>query len=388
VLYVLINNDYQLRAVRRHGVAALGGAAGATLIVVPHALSPDLDASDFRAVHRFETPLGRSPLPKTLWRYVTLAGAIARTFHPGPGDSLLFFTEVEWLNQIIARHFHRRGARVVLLEDGGFATYLPMSVDSSEPLTVRERFIQAVYRLVPGLRRSRMFKVNGQVFPRLPDETIDAIAVYLNVSLRRPVPTCRVRKPAPKTCDIRRGTVLFLNEPMYDTYQTGDRYFAGLRRLLTMLTKGFGTVHFKFHPRETEEWRARIRELLTREFPAIDIIDRHGLVEDMIQNYRPEALASYFSAALLNIEYEGIEPLYLYHLLEDVAGQPVAVIASHFLRTLGYRFAASDGDVCSGYCSGINAADPATAVELRQLLSASSDNITVGRPRIVQKLPA
>ncbi|MEO9384717.1 polysialyltransferase family glycosyltransferase [Chromobacterium phragmitis] len=372
MLYVLVNNDYQLHALRRHGISKLAGGAGATLIAVPHALSMSSDMADFQAVHRFDTPQGRVGLLRMLWRYRALGCNVAGELSPGPGDTLLFFTEVEWLNQIIVQHFRGRGARVVMLEDGGFATYLPMSVPESEPLSMRERCIQAAFqRAVPGLRRSRLFKVNGQVFPRLPDDSINTIALYRDVRLCRAVPTRSVLRPARKHCEIRSGSVVFLNERMYDHYQTADAYIAGLRRLMRMLTDGYETVHFKFHPREPQEWKARIGELLAREFPAVGVIDRPGTIEEMILDYRPEALASYFSAGLLSIEHEGIEPLYLYHFLEDLMEQPVFAMASRILRIWGYRFAEA-GDVRVGYHSGIGGAGSSASVDLSQLLTQSS----------------
>ncbi len=197
-----------------------------------------------------------------------------------------------------------------------------------------------------------------------------------------------MRRPARKPCDIRPGSVVFLNERMYDHYQTGDAYLAGLRRLLTALTKGFETVHFKFHPREPEGWKARIRLLLAREFPTIDVINQPGIIEEMIQCYRPAVLASYFSTPLLNIEYEGIEPLYLYQLLDDVRDQPVFAIVSRMLRMWGYRFVDSDNEVHSDYRSGIMIDDPASGIELCQLLSPANGHAHVEHVPVVRQMPA
>ena len=378
MLYVLVNNDYQFQSLQRHDSATLGGDEGIVLIVVPHAMAQVPDASGFRAVHEFRSPLGSGRLPSVLWRYRGLALQVARKLAPGPGDTLLFFTEVEWLNQIVVQHFRARGARVVMLEDGGFATYIPMSVAGSEPLSWRERCIQAAYRLVPGLAKSRLFKVNGQLFPRLPDSAIDAIGLYQDVPLHRDVAIHRVRKPARKPCEVQPGHVIFLNDRMYDHYQTAEVYLAGLRRLMSALTEGFATVHFKFHPREPEDWKLRVRDMLAREFPAVALIERPGTVEKMILDYRPEVLASYFSSALLNIEYQGIEPLYLYSLLDDLEGQPVFKIATRILTTWGYRFVSSVDQVRSGYCSGIAADDPPSSIELSQLLRPAGDAEGVG----------
>jgi hypothetical protein len=107
--------------------------------------------------------------------------------------------------------------------------------------------------------------------------------------------------------------------------------------------------------------------MLVQDFPTIEIIDRQGTIEDMILDYRPEVLASYFSTALSSIEYKGIEPLYLYHLLDDLKDQPVFAVVSRILRTWDYHFVESDEDVRSGYRSGIMTSTD-TGIELGQLL--------------------
>jgi len=378
MLYVLVNNNYQLQALKRHGVEALANGAGAALIAVPHALSMPLDADDFVATYRFDTPLGHSRMPITLWRYRCAAREVARALRPTAGDTLLFFTEAEWLNQIVVQHFRAAGARIVMLEDGGFATYIPMSVIACEPLDLRERAIQAAYRLLSPLRRSRLHKVNGQLFPRLPDASIDAIGLYQNVRLERDVPCRRVRKPPRKPCSVRKGEAIFLNERMYDHYQDETHYLAGLRRLMQALTHGFDLVRFKFHPREVETWKQRIRALLTAEFPTVSVIERSGTIEEMIQDFRPEVLASYFSAGLLSLEYEGIEPMYLYTLLDDLKDQPAFTVATRILASWGYRFPATDHEVRSGYRSGITSEDGDSGIALAELLAQRP----AGRPGV------
>lgn len=108
--------------------------------------------------------------------------------------------------------------------------------------------------------------------------------------------------------------------------------------------------------------------MLRHEFPAVELIERDGTIETMILDFRPEVLASYFSSALLNIEYQGIEPLYLYSLLDDLMAQPVFRITTGILTTWGYRFVASEDEVRSGYRSGIAADDPPGSIDLAQLV--------------------
>lgn len=368
MLYIIVNNDYQLHALRRHGIKILRGKSDATLIMVPHAMSPLIDTDEFHTVHRFDSPVGRSGLIGILMRYRTLASEIVRKIRPNNCDTLLFFTEVEWLNQIIVQYFRRYGSHVVMLEDGGFATYIPMSFTRSEPLSARERCIQFAFRLLPGLNRSMFFKVNGQLFPRLPDDAIDVIATYHNVCLDRSIQTRQVLKPMRKRCYIKRGSVVFLNERMYDHYQSADTYLEGLRTIMRALTKGFTNVHFKFHPRESHCWKLRIFELMALEFPTVNIINTPGTIEEIILDYCPEVLASYFSAGLLSIEYEDIEPLYLFHLFDDLKNQPVFEKTTSILRTWGYQFARNFDEVCTGYHSGITENAPNVSIKLQDLI--------------------
>jgi hypothetical protein len=368
MLYALVNNNYQLRALLRHFSECRARLAQATLLAVPHTLALESAHEAFGNVVVFETPLGRQAMPWLIHRYYTASREVEQQIAPRPEDVLLFFTEVEWLNHIVVQHFKAKGAKVVMLEDGGFGTYIPMAQPASESLTLRDRFILAGFRTVPALRQSRIFKVNKLLFPRLPDSAIDTIALYRDVPIHRDTPVRRVAQPAKKPCAVRRGSVIFLNEPLYDYYQTRESYLAGLTTLLEGLCKGFATVHFKFHPRESQPWREEITGLIESRFPEISIIDSNVAIEEIITKYWPEVLASYFSSALLGIEYEGIEPMYLYHLLDDLADQSVFSTATRILRSWGYRFVASTGEIGSGFRSGLNGGSPG-GVDLAELVA-------------------
>jgi hypothetical protein len=371
VLYVLVNNNYQLRAFLRHFAGRAAALARTTLIAVPHTLALDAVRETFGRLVVLETPMGRRAFPWLVRSYHAAAREAARQLSPAAEDVLLFFTEMEWLNQIVAQQFKAAGAKVVLLEDGGFGTYVPMGQPASDPLTLRERCVQAGFRMLSPLRRSRLFKVNCLLFPRLPDSAIDAIVLYRDAPIHRDTPVRHVASPAKTPCDVRADSAIFLNEPLYDYYQTREAYFAGLDKLLGGLSSGFGTVYFKFHPRETPAWRAEISEYVARRFPRVRIIETSASIEEIIAGYLPEVLASFFSAALLGIEYEGIEPMYLYHLVDDLVGQPVFASTTRILRSWGYRFVPSVDQIRSGYRSGLGVRR-AGDVELPELIGGAA----------------
>jgi len=371
MLYVLVNNNYQLRTSLRHFSQRRELLSQATLVAVPHTLALESAGHSFGQVIVLETPLGRKTMPWLIGSYFAAAKEVERQIAPRPGDVLLFFTEVEWLNQIIVQRFKANGAKVVLLEDGGFGTYIPMAQPTSETLTLRERFVLAGFRTLPALRHSQLFKVNNLLFPRLPDSAIDTIALYRDAPIQRDTSVRRVAQPAKTACAVRRGSVIFLNEPLYDYYQTRKAYLAGLEMLLESLSQGFQTVHFKFHPRESQAWRDEISALISKRFPKIRIIENNLNIEEIITTYFPEVLASYFSAALLGIEFDGIEPMYLYHLLDDLADQSVFATATRILQSWGYRFVESTAEVRSGFKSGLAGGGPGD-IDLAELVGDAS----------------
>lgn len=352
MIYFLVNNDYHLLDAERHALELVAQGKVVTLIRVPHALERPTDESLFQAeaVRTFDSPVKGRNWMHAWPRYWATALHIQRTVHPTRDDVLVLYTEFELVNHLLINRFKAIGARVLHLEDGGVGTYLPFSRHASEPLTRKERLIALMTRALPGLNDTRFHKMNGIVFPWRPDNCFDCLCVYRQVEISRAIPVRLIEGnllQPPKR--LHAGRVLFLNERVYDYYQDAPHYFAGLELILDSLSIGYDEVFFKFHPRETGDWRARILTLLERKYPQIRVIAEQAPVEDLLNTYGPEALASYFATTLLNLEGTDIQPLYLYHLLEDMAQQPMLGQLTHLLTQWRYRFVENWSNVRSGY---------------------------------------
>lgn len=356
MIYFLVNNDYQLFDARQHLSELEEKSIAASLIEVPHYLnSPDRDRG-FAEVLRFASPLKAHRWGGAWLRYFASWWKVVRTLKPSAEDVLFLYTEFELLNHFIARRFKRSGAKIYLVEDGGFGTYVPLSLAGGEALTKKEAIVAAMSRLLPGLGATVFHKANGVVFPWLPDTYLDGLCVYRPVSIVRQIPIKLLKRPAPyKPVDRIEGRVIFLNERMYDVYQNSQQYFDGLERIVEGLTRGFDEVIFKFHPSETAEWRRRISAFLEERAHSVQILEDDTNIEGLLGDYRPEVLASYFSTALLNLEGSGVEPMYLYHLIDAVAAQKVFLLVSALLRQWNYNFADYEDGICSGYRSGLAA---------------------------------
>ncbi len=63
---------------------------------------------------------------------------------------------------------------------------------------------------------------------------------------------------------------------------------------------------------------------------------------------------SYFSMALLTLQEQGIEPMYLYHMFEDLRNQPVFKEVTSILEGWGYKFPSGFSDIHSGFKSELS----------------------------------
>jgi hypothetical protein len=375
MIYFLVNNDYQLLDARIHAQGLRLQGQESTLIEVPHMLQESNRGDGFRQLFNFPAPLKSHGWMGAWWCYFGARRDVNRQLTPKAGDTLFLYTEYELLNHFIALRFKRAGARVFLLEDGGVGTYIPFSVPSQEKLTLKEHIVALMTRCLPGLHRTTFHKLNGIVFPWMEDRQIDGLCTYRPLRIIRQIPVHVLHGPVRARLETIPGRVLFLNERMYDDYQNATEYMHGLETIMRALVKGFGEVLFKFHPREKQPWRGRIAELLASHFPTVRIVEDSRAAELLLAELRPEALASYFSTALLSLTGTGIEPLFLFQLLPEVARQKVFVQCEGLLRQWNYHFVANWDEAHSGYtsCMGSDGGVPYTS--LQNLLQSSHNGM-------------
>lgn len=352
-VFFLVNNDYQLINASRHATDLRSEGYTVSLLQVPHSLKCEPAAGIYDRIFSFKSPVvGRRWLAAWM-QYFAVPAQIA-ALHPCADDVLILYTEYELLNHIILQKFSSVGANVVLIEDGGVGTYITFSKMPNEAMSLKERLIALSVRCLPGLADTQFKKINGALYTWRPDAQIDLLCVYRQFASARCIPMVTIRDNTKDfTVTPVTGRVVFLNEPIYDHYQDDEAYLSGLENIIKALTAGYQEVYFKFHPRETQAWRDRIKGQVLRKYSSLQIIERDSPFEMLLGDYAPEALASYFSTPLLNLSGTGVEPLFVYHLLDDLRNQPAFLQLTTLLRQWNYRFARDWGEVRAGYVSSI-----------------------------------
>ena len=349
MIYFIVNNNYHYYDfANQHSEFKNNNIA---LIEIPHNLD-EREHNDLKTFYKYIRN-SRPGLIGQVFNFLSLVMQIDKDITPTKDDILFIYTEYEILNQYIANRFKLAGSRVYLIEDGGFGTYIPFRLVDSEHLTWQEHLKKSIYRLLPGLSNIRLHKLNGFIFPWMVDTSIDGVCVYNPVALKRTIPIKLIKRPFQPQLKLVSGRVIFLNEPIYELYQSSEDYLTGLLQIIEALCSKFGEVFFKFHPRETDKWRNNIRQKVHIRFPGVIFIEENTAIEIIVEIYCPSLLASYFCSALLNLYDRDIEPLYLYHLIPDIKKQPIFLETTSVLIDLGYNFVSSFAEINTDFRSGL-----------------------------------
>lgn len=351
MVYFLVNNNYQLFEARKIAKTLCENGKKCALILVPHTLSVENIGEGFERVTIFESP---SRL-RWLWawgKYVKYYFTVRSILNPKKQDTLFFFSEFELLNHLIAHRFAKEGAKAYLFEDGGVGTYILLAIDKRQPYSWKDYVRQVMIWLIPGMYRTHFTKFDSLLFPMLADDYLSGVCLYRNMEVKRKVRVMNVERPPFKSFMPCKGRAVFLNQPLYsEGILPSQDYFKVLEEVVRALDVGFNEVYFKFHPREKLESRIKISTFLLGVCPRIIFMD-DAPFEVFLHDIRPEVVASFNSTPLLNLGGSGAQPLFLFHLFEQLAEQESFAQLQRLLSTWEYEFVRDFAGVCTGYSSG------------------------------------
>lgn len=356
MIYFLVNNDYHYFDAKTHASLLQRLGIKSSLIEIPHTLTTENRQLGFESNIRIDSPICTSKSWIIAWlRYFVMFWKLRKLLYPQKGDSLFLYTEYELLNHFVVQYFKRSCANVYLIEDGGWASYVPFTSLNHEKFTIKNRLIMLMIRCLPNLWSTQFRRFDGDILPWVADRWLSAICLYRPLDITRDVPVIVLKKINifPKFNCIM-GRVIFLNQPIYNgLIQTADDYLANLDKILSALNNGFSEVYFKFHPREDSEWINRLTIFLHSKHPKVIIIIEKLPIESILTQYRPEVIASYNSTPLLSLSDTGVQPMYLYHLVDGLKDLASSRQIDILLKKWEYQFIENFDKARSGYNAGV-----------------------------------
>jgi len=334
VIYFLVNNNFHYYDVSLHLQSLSENRV--SLIQIPHTLDADIDVKEFEENYTFQTPFAGLMSHLKINKIISVQNLIRSKIKPGPDDVLILYTEFEILNQFIVKLFNENGAKVFLLEEG-MPTYISYCTKSRVPLSLKFKLKLAYIRKVLRYDFVKYLSLNGFGYPQIEDSYIDGVLFYFDAHIKRRINNYRISKAAKQVRLTDPSKVIFLNEEMYLYYMGWESYLNEMRRVILSLSKQFETVFFKFHPREDQVSRRRIREEIGM-LPNLQFVEDDTPVETLIVEIRAKYAVSFFSAALMNLHFMGIDPIYIYPFIPGLLKHDNVKTIQSFLESIRYEF--------------------------------------------------
>lgn len=358
MIYFLINNTFHLYEVNILCKELANHELG--LIQVPYSLTPIVKHDQIKKIYTFERLSFLHEYfqnwPESFFSSLssnkTKIKITKNNLNPRKEDVLFVFTETELLNQIIIDYYFKKKAKIYLIEDGmASALYYNMK---SGPLSKKSTLFKWVVRILYRIKGYHPFVTKGYYYPMMSDSYFSGACFFYSSSIIRNIKTFTLNKNLEKIKNINFNTAIFLNEPIYRFYTDTNSYLINLEEILSALNSNFSKIHFKFHPddKHDENLIFNIKTIINK-FSNILVLETNKIIEDIVVDFNIGYAVSYFSSALRNLSFYGIEPVYIYHLINFFNDVPTAKQITLYLNTLNYNFPKSFNDIKPGYQSGL-----------------------------------
>jgi hypothetical protein len=334
MLYFLVNNNFHLIDAEEH--LKVLKKFKTTLIKIPHQLTISSTYS-FDLVVEFPVLIRKPKDYLNLPRIFKLHREIDNLFKDVKSvDTLIFYTEYELLSHYIVTLFKKKGAKVVLIEEG-IPTYLTFTGKYDLSPSLKQKLLGYYLRYVLGYSNSKMVRIDGWPVNILADSQIDQLLLYTDIKIRRNVPTALLELKKIDFKQLNSNTALFLNEPMYKYFANFFEYLTIVEDILGNLSLKFEKVYFKFHPRETIEARNDIKKTIEK-YPKVSVIDDNQPVEFMIESIGAKYVVSFAAQTLLYLSNSNCVVLYVFHIYPKLMSAPTFVRLKNVIDNMSYIF--------------------------------------------------
>lgn len=279
-----------------------------------------------------------------------LHAEIDKVIFPTSEDILLVYTEYEVLNQYIIQKFKGVNAKIWLLEDG-LAT-MALFNGIFKRIKWKHHIMKWIFRYIYGYKYLEILYDGKNIFPIMTGKIFEGVCVSLGISIKRKLKLYQYRRQYELIEGLNGRCAIFLNEDIYKFYCKFDEYLKFLLMTLNAISHNFDIVYFKFHPRESNNYRSLISGEINR-FSNIIIIEENQIIERVINNYRPKYAISFLSGSIINLLFRGLQPIYVYHLFPILERNQVLRGLTLYLESINYRYVSSLNEIDSSYSSGI-----------------------------------
>jgi len=326
MIYYIINNDFHVENIKNH--IQIKDVKACTIIRIPYSLKNSCKSISDKII-TIQTPFRNRWKfwnPFQFYKTKRIINNISFTKH----DKIIFLTEFDPINQYIVYRAKKEGAEINLLEEGISFYYLYI-FKNKDAYDFRSVFKLYYLRYIIGFRFLRYVSVGKLIWLQMPDRYIDTMLLYFNVCVQRDVNIEVIPNNYKKIDGLNERSAVFLSQPLYESYLTLSEYINILIDNIKVISLDYNCFYFKFHPRDSNEFKA----LITTKLSNSNIIFSDNItLEDFFLEHKPSTAFSFFSDALFKLRQKGVKVRFLYKNIPELAKEQNLVNLEEIVKRL------------------------------------------------------
>lgn len=351
MIYFLVNNNYHVH-LDLHLVKQLSNFE-LSLIQVPYSLNIIKEKDVFSNIYTYEERLIAS-FKNIFFRpnkLKSILGRVDETLFPDSADILFVHTDMDILNQYIIQKFYKCGAKVYLVEDG-IATITQFNMEE-KPAEFKDNlrcfFLKYLYRF----KYLKIIKYGVMTQPVMEDFVFNGVLVNYGDSIKRKIPLYKLISDQKQIKVIDEKGAIFFNQPLYLFYMSENEFIDYIESFLITSYK-FSPFYFKFHPSDTESFKASIVKLIKKKFENIIIILENNIAEEIVFKYPVRYVITISSTSAFNLMNSGIIPIFTNDMLNKLYPNDNFTSFGQFLKSINCYSPIDINEIKPGFCAFSN----------------------------------
>jgi hypothetical protein len=370
MIYFLVNNNYHLdldlKLAKQLSQHKLG------LIQVPYSLDIVSENLVFSKIYTFSDKIVPSIRSFFIhpYRISNTQREVKLKVHPKENDILFVHTDMDLLNQYIIQLFYENKAKIYLLEDGT-AT---MTIYNICPLkaSIKERIKTLILKHIYNFKYTKISVYGSYIIPVMKDFIFNGVIVNFGNSILRDIPLFKLSLKEEVIKDLDKNSAIFFNQPLYYWYLNELQYIDFLSDLLE-ISNNFVSFYFKFHPSDSNSFRAEISKLIQEKYCNITIITENDISENIIHKYPVAYAITINSTSSLNLINKGLIPVFLINLFNEAFPNENFMAFENFLKSINCYYPKELSEIRPGFCAFLEPENEENREAIAKILNLEND---------------
>jgi hypothetical protein len=319
-----------------------------SLIQIPYSLNIMRKSDVFSNIYTYEERLITS-LKNIFFKPNSLKNIFRRvdeTLFPDKADILFVHTDMDILNQYIIQKFYKCGAKVYLVEDGiATITQFNMEEKAAEFKDIlRCFFLKYIY----GFKYLKIIKYGVMTQPVMEDFVFNGVLINYGDTIKRKIPLYKLISTQKQIEIMHVKGAIFFNQPLYLFYMSEKEFIDYIESFL-LISCNFFPFYFKFHPSDSDSFKASIVELIKEKFENIVILLEDIIAEEIVYKYPVRYVITISSTSAFNLMSSGVVPIFINNMLNKVYPNDNFNAFGQFLKSINCNSPVEISEIKPGF---------------------------------------